>query len=196
MPTVKPVRSRYFVPLWVAGFLAAMTAGAIAVNRFDLGWASALLVMLVAVGMIVPLIRATEHSAAAKGDLSLAMRRYNRRIIVSTFLYTITLFAAIYIHAEWKPSGLVPWVVGFLPSLGVLAMIAAMARLLIEEEDEYLRLKFAHSTLFATAVLLTVATVWGFLEQFDLVPHVPAWAAVPIFVVMQGLARCSKWGRA
>jgi hypothetical protein len=196
MPSDKPATTRHFVLPWIAAFSVGMIGAGIGVNRLNLGWGGALLVMLLAVGLLVPLIRALERSAIADGRLSPAMRRYNRRMIAGAFLYTVTLFGAVYAYKNWHPEGLLLWGVGLLPSLGVLAMIAAMARLLAEEEDEYLRLKLTQAALFGTGVLLVVATVWGFMEQFGLLPHAPAWAAVPIFAVSLGLARCSKWIRA
>ena len=58
------------------------------------------------------------------------------------------------------------------------------------------KLKLAQSALFGTGALLVLATVWGFLEQFRLVPHVPAWAAIPVFAIAIGLSRCFNWARA
>jgi hypothetical protein len=172
-----------------------MIAAVIAAIWFDLGRLGTLLVILLAIAPIIPLMLATERAASAAGHLSPAVRRYNRRMIASAFIYTLLVFLSVYIYKDWNPQGALLWLMGLLPSVGVLAMIAAEARLLVEEEDEYLRLRFAQTALLGTAVVLVAATVWGFLEQFGLVPHVPAWAAVPIFVATQGLARCSKWVR-
>ena len=74
-------------------------------------------------------------------------------------------------------------------------MIAAMGRLIVEEEDEYLRYRFVRAALFWLGTLLTLATVWGFFEQFDLVPHAPGWMAVPVFALGLGIAQCGRWGR-
>jgi len=41
----------------------------------------------------------------------------------------------------------------------------------------------AEAALWATGGLLAVATVWGFLEMFGLVPHIESWAAFPIWAV-------------
>lgn len=190
----EPAR-RYPVLPWVFATYAAMVAAVAVTIWFDLGRLGTLVAILLGIAPIAPLLRATERAARASGHLSPAIQRYNRRMIASVFLYTLLVFLAVYISKDWHPQGALLWLTGLLPSVGVLAMIAAEARLLAEEEDEYLRLRLAQTALIGTAVVLAAATIWGFLEQFGLVPHVPAWAAVPIFVATQGLARCSKWAR-
>ena len=117
-------------------------------------------------------------------------------ISAGSLLYTLGLFLAVYAYKNWEPTGALLWGLALLPAAGALAMVAAMARLLIEEQDEYLRLKLAQSALFGTGALLVLATIWGFLEQFRLVPHVPAWAAIPVFVIAIGVSRCLTWARA
>ena len=62
-------------------------------------------------------------------------------------------------------------------------IIRAMALLLREETDEYLRMRLVEQSLVATGILLTVATLYGFLNAFDLAPRIDAWAAVPLWAV-------------
>jgi hypothetical protein len=123
------------------------------------------------------------------------MGRYNRRMLGAAAIYTVGLFGAIWIHDALRPTGVLAFVIAFLPSIGVLLMVYAMGRLVAEEEDEYQRHRHIRASLFGLGTLLTVATVWGFFEQFDLVPHVPAWAAVPVFAIGLGIANCTPGGR-
>ena len=37
--------------------------------------------------------------------------------------------------------------------------------------------------------LMAIASVWGFLEMFDLAPHVPAWSAFPLWAALIGPAQ-------
>jgi len=54
-----------------------------------------------------------------------------------------------------------------------------MGRMLIEETDEYQRMLLARQAIIATGVMLSVTSVWGFLEDFGQVPHVPMyWAFI------------------
>lgn len=196
MMIARSLFERRFLLVWALAFCVAMIGAGMVVRRFDLGWAGSLAVMLLGTAMIIPFVLALERFARAKGNLSSAMQRYNRRMIAGSLIYTIGLFVAVYGYKNWHPADFLLWGLGLLPSIGALAMVWAMARLLVEEDDEYLRMKLAQSALFGTGVLLVTATVWGFLEQFGLVPHVPAWVAIPVFAIAIGLSRCFNWLRA
>ena len=161
---------------------------------YDLGVAGAVgMAVLVAV-FTYTLFRAGERRAIEAGNFSPAMGRYNRRMLTAGAIYVVGLFTAIWVHDELHPNGLLAFAVASLPSIGVLWMVWAMGRLLAEETDEYLRHRMVRSSLFGLGTLLTLATVWGFFEQFDLVPHVPTWAAVPVFALGLGIAQCTRWG--
>lgn len=173
----------------------ALTVGAAAMIVFDLGLAGAVgMAVLVAV-FTYTLFRAGERRAIEAGNFSPAMGRYNRRMLAAGAIYVVGLFTAIWAHDELHPDGLAAFVLASLPSVGVLWMVYAMGRLLAEEEDEYQRHRHIRASLFGLGTLLTLATIWGFFEQFDLVPHVPTWAAVPVFALGLGFASCSPWGR-
>jgi hypothetical protein len=45
----------------------------------------------------------------------------------------------------------------------------------VEEGDEYLRMLMVRQTLWASAFALSLATVWGFLEAFELVDHIESY---------------------
>jgi hypothetical protein len=76
----------------------------------------------------------------------------------------------------------------------IIGMIVTMARLLVEETDEYQRMRIVRASLVATGLLLAIASVWGFLEMFELVPHVWAWAAFPVWAVGLALGQlANRW---
>ncbi len=102
-----------------------------------------------------------------------AMRRYLLRLAVSMALYMAFLFIALrYVD---RVSGPLAYLLGALPGIAVLGVFWAVGRLLVEETDEYLRMLLVRQTLVATAFALSIATVWGFLENVRLVPHVDAF---------------------
>jgi len=173
----------------------ALAAAAAAVIRLDLGWIGTVLLSVLVILFGYTMFRAGERQAKASGNFSIAIGRYNRRMMAAGAFYVVGLFAAVWAHDTLKLSSAAAFAVAFLPSIGVLWMVWAMGRLLAEEQDEYLRHRLVRSSLFGLGTLLTLATVWGFFEQFDLVPHVPTWAAVPVFAVGLGLANCVPWGR-
>lgn len=172
-----------------------LTAAAIAMIVFDLGWIGAVLMAVLIAGFTYTLFKVGERRLVEAGNFSPALGRYNRRMLAAGAFYVVGLFTAIWVHDELHPSGLAAFGIALLPSIGVLWMVYAMGRLLAEEEDEYLRHRHIRASLFGLGTLLTLATIWGFFEQFDLVPHVPTWAAVPIFCLGLGLANCTPWGR-
>ena len=43
--------------------------------------------------------------------------------------------------------------------------------------------------LWGAGVTLSAATVWGFLENADLIPHMPAFMWFPVFCGSMGLAQ-------
>ena len=172
-----------------------LVAAAIAMIVFDLGWVGAVAMAILVTAFTYTLFRAGEQRAKAAGDFSPAMGRYNRRMMAAGAFYVVGLFAAIWAHDNLDLGPVAAFGTAFLPSIGVLWMVWAMGRLLAEEQDEYLRYRLVRSSLFGLGTLLTLATVWGFFEQFELVPHVPTWAAVPIFALGLGLANCLRWGQ-
>ena len=171
----------------------ALAAAAAAIISLDLGWIGTVLMAVLVIVFGYTLFRAGEQRAKATGNFSIAMGRYNRRMMAAGAFYVVGLFAAIWAHDTLELSGPAAFAAAFLPSIGVLWMVWAMGRLLAEEQDEYLRHRLVRSSLFGLGTLLTLATVWGFFEQFDLVPHVPTWAAVPVFALGLGLANCVPW---
>lgn len=185
---------RKFVLLVIAEAVAIAAAGA-AMIWFDLGWVGAILMALLVSLFTVSLIRAGEDRARATGNYSPAMGSYNRRMLVAAGIYVVGLFGAIWAHDTLGADGFLAFLFAFAPSVGVLMMVWAMGRLVADETDEYLRHRYVRASLFGLGTLLTLATIWGFFEQFDLVPHAPTWLAVPIFALGLGLGNCVRWGR-
>ena len=162
--------------------------------EFGLGLTGAVLIGLAAALFPILFVRSGEKYAAASGSLTPAMKRYNRRMIAASIIYVVALMGAILIDDRIAPGNAVRWLLALLPSAGVLLMIRAMALVLKEEDDEYLRSRLVNSALVGIGVLLVLTTVWGFFETFGLVPHVDAWMALPIFALAAGIAQCTRWG--
>ena len=195
LPAAMSATRRTLIML-VAAELAVLSIGAWAMVAWDLGWPGALAIAALAGLFAVLLFRTCEQRAIDSGNFSTAMGRYNRRMLLSSGVYVVGLFGAIWAHDSLKPDGGLAFLFALAPSVGVLMMVWAMGRLIFEEQDEYLRHRYIRASLFGLGTLLTLATVWGFFEQFDLVPHVPTWAAVPVFAVGLGIANLVRWDRA
>lgn len=119
-----------------------------------------------------------------------AQRRYNRRVLLLSILYVILLFFAVYLLSRDLVEGPLAYVVGVLPALAVSGFFWLMGRYLVEETDEYLRMLQIRQLLIATAIALTAATIWGFLEGFELVPHVVGYVWPVVWLGALGLGAC------
>jgi len=116
-----------------------------------------------------------------------AQRAYQRRAVPLMIAYVAALAIAIWLHDRLAPTGPFAVALAILPALPLIGMIWAMGRLLVEEQDEYLRSLHVRQFMIATGFMLTVTCVWGFLETFELVPHVPMYWAFIIWCAGLGI---------
>jgi len=100
-----------------------------------------------------------------------AMKRYNWHVGWLSLLYAAFLLAAVYGFRHHLFSGPGAYVAAVLPALPIIGIFGAMGRYLVEEQDEYLRMRMIRQILWATGLTLTTTTLWGFLEDAGL-PHV------------------------
>lgn len=124
--------------------------------------------------------RSTDPTCVQKGA---AQRRYIKRVAVFTSLYLATFAALTFLPQLGAIPTPAHFVIAALPGLAIIGVFWAVARLIVEETDEFIRALTVRQTLIASALALSAATVWGFLETADLVPHIDAyWYAVVWFV--------------
>ena len=104
-----------------------------------------------------------------------AWKRYNWRAIWLSLAYAVFLIAAVYgFKHQLVPAGL-KYVVAILPAMPIIGLFLAMGRYLVEEQDEYVRMLMVRQTLWASGFALSAATVWGFLQNFDLLGPVDGY---------------------
>lgn len=108
-----------------------------------------------------------------------ASRRYNWRVLWLSLFYMLFLFTAVYGFKHHMVKGVAAYFIAALPALPIIGIFAAIGRYLVEEQDEYVRMLMVRQTLCASGFALSVATIWGFLDNFELVGHVDGyWVAV------------------
>lgn len=107
-----------------------------------------------------------------------AYRRYQRRFVPVTLLYLAFFALATWLIPDNAPASILTVGIAILPGLAVLGWIWAMARLLVELDDEYLRMLEVRKILVATALTLALCSVWGILELYS--PDIPR---LPVFFV-------------
>jgi uncharacterized YccA/Bax inhibitor family protein len=122
--------------------------------------------------------------------MSKPFRRYNIRVVGLSVLYSVFLIGAVYGFKHHMLSGAAAYGAAILPALPVIGIFAAIGLYLVEEQDEYVRMLMVRQTLWASGFALSVATVWGFLENFDLAGHVDSYYIVVLWFGGLGLGAC------
>ena len=107
-----------------------------------------------------------------------AWKRYNWRVIWLSLIYALLLVAAVYGFKHKLVPGGLTYIVAILPALPVIGMFTAIGRYLVEEQDEFVRMLMVRQTLWASGFALSCATVWGFLESFELIGRIDAYYIV------------------
>ena len=122
---------------------------------------------------------------------SIARRRYNMAVLGCSVGYAAALFGAIsYFNNHPDARSATAYAAAIVPALLIIGIFFAIGRYLVEERDEYLRLLMVRQTLVASALALSFATLWGFLESFGLAPHVEAYWFAVIWFAGLGLGDC------
>jgi hypothetical protein len=124
---------------------------------------------------------------------SAAVKRYNLRVAAAMAAYIVSLTAALTFVGGGRVTGAGAYLLALLPGVSVAGVFWAIGRLLVEEKDEYMRLLLVRQALVATGFTLSVATMWGFLENFDLVPHVDAFYIAVLWFAGLALGNCVNW---
>ena len=106
-------------------------------------------------------------------------RRYLWRLGISMSIYVVSLFVGKMLVKHDAVDGAALWSLALLPGLSVVGAFYAIAMLIIEQKDEFVRMLIVRQVLYATGIALSLTTVWGFLENFGLVNHVEGyWVAI------------------
>lgn len=145
--------------------------------------ATTLILMIVPAALFFQTMRAASSRADAspcgKGE---AQRRYVKRVAIFSSAYLVTMALQVTFFRDNDPAMAVRAALGVLPALALLGIFWAIGRLIVEEQDEFMRMLIVRQSLVATAVALSFATLWGFLQSADVVPAIDLyWVAVVWF---------------
>ncbi len=122
---------------------------------------------------------------------SRARQRYDRTVLGCSIGYAAALFGAIgYFNNHPAARSLAAYVAAIVPALLIIGVFVAIGRYLLEERDEFVRMLMIRQTLVASALALSLATLWGFLENFGLAPHIDAYWLAVIWFGGLGLGQC------
>ena len=172
---------------WAAAFTASSIAlGGLAFSGTIEERGTLLVLGLVPMLLLAAVIRATTKSVATKeraeNPRKLAQMRYMKRIAIFTSLYLATFALMIFSEQAYIMATPLRVILALMPGLAVTGMFWAIGRLIVEETDEFLRMLTIRQTLIASGFALSLASIWGFLEISNLVPHLDAyWFAIAWF---------------
>ena len=111
------------------------------------------------------------------------MRRFRITVILSAGIYVATSFALAWAQDNSALSPLSLFMLSILPVLALLKVFQAYWNL-VRQLDEYLRLLHTRSILMASAAILLIITVWGYLEISTDVPRLPIYYLLPVFMIV------------
>jgi hypothetical protein len=112
-----------------------------------------------------------------------AARRNLVRTAIVTAIYVAGLFAAKYLIADVGVSRPLAIGVALVPGLAVVGFFYSTGKMIVETEDEFMRMLAVRQQLIAAGFAMSAASVWGVLEMFDLVPHVEAFYIMVLWAV-------------
>jgi hypothetical protein len=110
-------------------------------------------------------------------------RQYLRRTLVVTAIYIVGIFGASYLIGNVGVSRPLAFAVALVPGLAMVGMFANTLSMIAATTDEFMRMLAVRQQLIAAGFAMALASVWGMLETFDLVPHVPAFYIVVLWAV-------------
>ena len=165
----------------LAGFFAL--AFARAVDTFE----TMLLLSLIPIALTLVMMRALFVASKGNADIAdgsgQAQRRYIKRVTLFTSLYLATFAVLMLVENGWAIDPAAHYAIAVMPGLAIIGTFWAIGRLIVEEPDEFIRMLTIRQTLIASALALSAASVWGFLEYADLAVHIDAyWYAAIRFV--------------
>lgn len=145
---------------------------------------------LPALAALVWMSREVRLNSRRRGCETAAGLAYNRRMLPLAAAYVVVMLGAIVMHERLHVTGPALYLIAILPALPLIGVVWAMGRFLVEETDEYQRALAVRKMLLATGFLLVVATIWGFLEEFGLVPHLAAYWGFIVWCFGLGVGAC------
>ena len=132
-------------------------------------------VFLIPMAFLVKAGLNSAHNASLQGQRGNAARNYLKRMVIVSLSYVGSLFAAVSLIEEGDPVTPLSIAIAIVPGLAVAGYFWAMGKFMLEQKDEFMRMLMVRQTLVATAFAFSIASVYGFLENFGQVPHVDAF---------------------
>ena len=104
------------------------------------------------------------------------------------------MWKAIVFGVSWlfdnhqEPSGPIAYVLAVLPAIPIIGVILIMGLYVVEEKDEFMRMRHVMALLIGMGLTLSATVAWGFLEIYMHVEHLSSFWIFPIFCICWGFA--------
>jgi len=169
---------------WIIAFFVGLVAMGITIDILDIkSKALASGLMILPMVFLAMMARNAMFNAKKQGAAGDPVRRYIFRMITVSFAYVGSLFLASELIEKGGEVTPLAVVLALVPGVAVSGYFWAIGRFIVEQKDEFQRLLIIRQSLVATALALSLASIWGFLENFQLVQHIDAfwWPIVWFF---------------
>ena len=113
-------------------------------------------------------------------------RDYQKGILLYCGAYAVALFASIYAIKHFSPPIPVRILLALVTALPIGGTFLVLLKY-IREVDEFLRAKTIKTFISATGLTFFLATLWGFLENYEVAQHLEFWLIYPVFWACVGL---------
>ena len=118
-----------------------------------------------------------------------AYRRYLWRFVPTMLAYVVIVLGVSWLfdnHQE--PAGPIAYVLAVLPAIPIIGVIVIMGLYVVEEKDEFMRMRHVMALLIGMGLTLSVTVAWGFLEIYMHVAPLNAFWIFPGFCMAWGFA--------
>jgi len=116
-------------------------------------------------------------------QMKLAARRNLQRTGIIIVIYAAGVFTASYLIERQGVSGPPAYALALIPGFAMAALFWASGKAIAETDDEFMRMLAVRQHLIAAGFAMAVASVWGMLEMFALVPHINPFYIVVLWSV-------------
>ncbi len=118
-----------------------------------------------------------------------AYRRYLWRFFPTMLAYVVLVLGVSWLFDNRQaPDGPIGYALAILPALPIIGVIVIMGLYVVEEKDEFMRMRHVMALLIGMGLMLSVTVAWGFLEIYTHVPPLSAFWIFPGFCVAWGFA--------
>ena len=110
-------------------------------------------------------------------------QRYMTRMMIAIVAYGISIVAAGIAIETRQAGAALAFALAIVPGLAVTGMFYALGMYIIELKDEFMRMLLVRQQLIAMGFTMSLAALWGFLEEFGQVEHIPGFWIVVLWAV-------------